>query len=152
MVEKYIKKAMIKVYRFLDRIIAFLTLLSLLSSMNPEHSCNEKSKQYKYAHSLSQQRLEKIYTDFKGFAEKGRYLKRTLKRLPNNPKEFNDLEYTRLILDKYTIRHDYAIMCLSFCMDQSIDIEVHGLLSDTPKVKIVWGELERIEETLWERN
>lgn len=113
--------------------------------------CDEKSKQYKYAHSLSQERLEQIYLDFQEYAENGKLIKRTLKKSPNSPKEFQDLEYTRIILGEYEIEHDYAIMRLSFCMDQSIDIEVHGLLSEHPKVKIVWGELERTEEILWEK-
>ena len=36
-------------------------------------------------------------------------------------------------------------------MDQSIDIEVEGLLSDNPIVKIVWGEIDRKEEVLWQK-
>ena len=144
--------------RFLEKllelfggIVSAFILICCWPARLPDDFCDNKSKQYKYARSLPQQRLEKIYIDFKSFAEQERYLKHTLKRTPDNPKEFSDLEYTRLILDKYTIKNDYAIMRLSFCMDQSIDIEVHGLLSKHPQVKIVWGELDRLEEVLWEK-
>jgi hypothetical protein len=139
-----------KVYEFLtgSLVIIFATFYW---SYHMVDMCDNKSKHYKYAHSLSQERLEKIYLDFKKYADDGKIIKRTLKRSPNSPKEFQDLEYTRLILTKRSIKNDYAIMRLSFCMDTSIDIEVHGLLSENPKVKIVWGELERIEEVLWQK-
>ncbi len=37
-------------------------------------------------------------------------------------------------------------------MDESIDLEIEGLLSDNPVIKLAWGELERTEEILWKKN
>jgi len=137
-------------YKRLDGIILLMAFMNYMNS--PDSMCDENSSFYSYAHSLSQDRLEKIYLDFKNYAEEGSFIKRTLKRSSNSPVEFQDLEYTRLILTKYSLKHDSATIRLSFCMDTSIDIEVDGLLSENPKIYIAWGELTRTREILWQKN
>ena len=122
MIEKYIKIFMERVYKFLDGLIAFLFILNYNNS--PQMKCYEDSQYYQYAHSLSQ----------------------------NRPVEFEDLEYTRLILTKRNIAKGTATVRLNFCMDESIDLEIEGLFSNNPVIKLAWGELERTKETLWQKN
>ena len=150
MIEKYIKIFMERVYKFLDGVIAFLFILNYSNS--PQMKCHEDSQYYQYAHSLSQERLEKIYIDFRNYALAGKEIKRITKRSKNRPVEFEDLEYTRLILTKRNIAKGTATVRLNFCMDESIDLEIEGLLSDNPVIKLAWGELERTKETLWQKN
>ena len=69
-----------------------------------------------------------------------------------SPIEFEDLQYTRLILSKRGIANGLAIVRLNFCMDESIDLEFKGLLGDNPIIKLAWGEQERTEEILWQKN
>jgi len=121
-------------------------LFYLLS--HPDALCDEKSSAYQYAHSLSAARLEQMYLDFKMYADKGvtfdGYRMRGVK-----PPEFSDLEYTRLFMYQHNIDNGTASMRLRFCFDQSIDIELKGINSDQPVIKLAWGELKRSEEVLW---
>ena len=135
----------------LKGFFAFI-FMSYLGTFADGLQCHEGSKPYNYAHSLSQERLEKIYTDFRNYALAGKEIKRITKRSKNRPVEFEDLEYTRLILSKQNIEDGIAILRLGFCMDESIDIELEGLLGDNPIIKLAWGELERTKEILWQKN
>ncbi len=144
MVEKYIKIIIKKINDFLVSLIGILSILNWGS--NPELQCNENSVQYSYAHSLSQERLEKIYFDLKKYVDKGINARRITQHPDKNPVEFSDLNYTKIMLYKNS---DHANIRLGFCTDKSIDIEVMGLVKNKPIIKLAWGEVTRIKEVLW---
>lgn len=144
MVEDYIKLAVKKINEFLGTLIVILSILNWIS--NPELHCDENSIQYSYAHSLSQVRLEKIYFDLKKHVDKGIDTRRNYRYPKKIPQEFSDIKYTSILLIKNS---DQANIRLSFCIDQSIDIEVSGLVNNNPVIKLAWGEIDRTSEILW---
>ncbi len=129
--------------------VKFIYFLYLLGQ--PEMRCDEQSTAYQHAHSLTQERLERIYLDLKGYALDEVEIKGFTSDSAKRPMEFEDLEYTRIIMDKRNIKDGTAIIRLNFCFDQSIDLELKGILSDEPVITLAWGELERTEEILWQK-
>jgi hypothetical protein len=144
MAEKYIKIIIKKINDFLGSLIGILTILNWGS--NPELQCDENSIKYSYAHSLSEERLEKIYFDLKKYVDKGINARRISQHPDKNPVEFSDLKYTKIMLHKNS---DYANIRLGYCTDRSIDIEIIGLIKNKPIIKLAWGEVTRTEELLW---
>ena len=51
---------------FFGGIVGVFIVICCWPVSSPDDFCDVKSKQYEYAHSLSQERLEKIYLDMKG--------------------------------------------------------------------------------------
>lgn len=115
-------------------------------------NCNKDSKSYHYAHSISQNRLEKMHLDLRKYIQNGEEIDRITKRDPKRPMEFEDINYTRIILQKHEIENVSAIIRLNFCMDQSIDLEVENIMSDEARIYLAWGEIERTKELLWRKN
>jgi hypothetical protein len=52
---------------------------------------------------------------------------------------------------KYDNDYETAILRLKFCFDNSIDLEIEGLLSENPVIYLTWGEIERTKEILWKK-
>ena len=115
-------------------------------------ACHKDSETYHYAHSLSQERLEKIYLDFKKYALEGKEFKGTNRKNSKKPTEFEDLIYKRLFFYKFDNKYETAVVRLKFCFDNAIDLEVEGLQSENPIIYLAWGELERTKEILWKKN
>jgi hypothetical protein len=144
MVEEYLKKIIKKINEFLGSVILFLTISNLFG--NPELQCNEKSEEYSYSHSLSEARLKKIYLDIKKYTYERIDIRKISRKSHGIQEGFSDLKYTRIM---HRDNSDNATIRLSFCLDQSIDIEVSGILNNQPIIKLAWGEVTRQYEVLW---
>ena len=50
---------------------------------------------------------------------------------------------------QYNDEYETAGIRLNFCFDNSIDLEIEGLLSENPIIYLARGEVERIKKILW---
>ncbi len=115
-------------------------------------ACHKDSETYHYAYSLSQERLEKIYLDFKKYAEEGKEFGWKNRKYSTEPAEFDDINFKRINLKKLFNEYKVATIQLNICFDHSIYLDIDGLLGENPVIYLVWGELERTKEILWRKN
>jgi hypothetical protein len=121
-------------------LIVIVTVSMFISSLSgcssSQGACDEQSEAVQYAKALSQNRLDKLYTDIKSFAESGREFHRVESNSQASPEELSDLLYQDILLDGLRSR-----ILLKGCFDHYVILKFNGIYNEQPSSIILsWGE------------
>ena len=130
-------------------IVFFYPVISFLSN---SENCDENSKAVAFARSLSQERLNKLFTDIKELKTSGKtlYYIYDAKGAATIPTQFKDLNLKKI---DGLRQSKFVKVMLEGCFDTFVFLYIYGVDEGEAKIVLTWGEGPFAgEQVLWKKN